>query len=171
MMLHARASAGVAPLIERLPMHIQSLDPDLPMSDTRLLSEQARATLFFLELAADGLFIFGAAGMALAAMGIYGLVSYSVKQSTQEIGIRMALGARSVDVVWHFSTARAAHGRDRRHRRHRLRAGLDAPPRQRALRRERHRSSVVRRAPCRSSAAAWSWPRLSPHGEPLGRRR
>jgi ABC-type antimicrobial peptide transport system permease subunit len=83
-------------------MHVQSLDPDLPMSDTRLLSEQARATLLFLELAADGLFIFGAAGMALAAMGIYGLVSYSVKQSTQEIGIRMALGARSVDVVWHF---------------------------------------------------------------------
>jgi predicted permease len=102
MMLHARASAGVAPLIERLRMHVQSLDPDLPMSDTRLLSEQARATLLFLELAADGLFIFGAAGMALAAMGIYGLVSYSVKQSTQEIGIRMALGARSVDVVWHF---------------------------------------------------------------------
>ena len=102
MMLHARASAGMAPLIERVRTHVQSLDPDLPMSDTRLLSEQARATLLFLEMAADALFIFGVAGMALAAMGIYGLVSYAVKQSTHEIGIRMALGARSVEVIWHF---------------------------------------------------------------------
>jgi macrolide transport system ATP-binding/permease protein len=102
MMLHARASAGIAPLIERVRTHVQSLDPDLPMSDTRLLSEQARATLLFLEMAADALFIFGVVGMALAAMGIYGLVSYAVKQSTHEIGIRMALGARSVEVIWHF---------------------------------------------------------------------
>jgi len=102
MMLHARGFAGVAPLIERLRRHVQALDPDLPAFETRLLSDQARATLTILEMAADGLFIFGAAGMALAAMGIYGLVSYSVKQSTHEIGIRMALGARSVEVVWHF---------------------------------------------------------------------
>jgi macrolide transport system ATP-binding/permease protein len=102
MMLHARGSAGVAPLIERLRTHVHALDPDLPMFETRLLSDQARATLTIVEMAADGLFIFGAAGMALAAMGIYGLVSYSVKQSTHEIGIRMALGARSVEVVWHF---------------------------------------------------------------------
>ena len=102
MTIHARASAGVAPLIERLRMHAQALDPDLPAFETRLLTDQARATLTILEMAADGLFIFGAAGLALAAMGIYGLVSYTVKQSTHEIGIRMALGARSVEVVWHF---------------------------------------------------------------------
>ena len=49
------------------------------------------------------LFIFGIAGMALAAMGTYGLVSYVVKQSTHEIGIRMALGASALGVVREFA--------------------------------------------------------------------
>ena len=48
------------------------------------------------------LFIFGLAGMALAAMGTYGLVSYTVRQSTREIGIRMALGANHFTVVRGF---------------------------------------------------------------------
>jgi putative ABC transport system permease protein len=50
------------------------------------------------------LFVFGAAGMALAAIGTYGLVSYLVKQSTHEIGIRMALGATGRSIVLAFLT-------------------------------------------------------------------
>ena len=59
------------------------------------------ATIFF-RLAATMLTIFGIAGMVLAAMGTYGLVSYTVKQSTHEIGIRIALGASASSVVGQF---------------------------------------------------------------------
>jgi predicted permease len=102
MVLHARGSAGIAPLIEQVRAHVQTLDPDLPILFAGTLSEQTRTALVILEMAASALFIFGVAGMALAAMGMYGLVSYTVKQSMHEIGIRMALGARGIEVVWHF---------------------------------------------------------------------
>jgi|SRR5438874_2317474 len=48
------------------------------------------------------LFVFGVSGMALAAMGIYGLIAYTVKHSTHEIGIRMALGAQTLSIVGQF---------------------------------------------------------------------
>jgi ABC-type antimicrobial peptide transport system permease subunit len=55
-----------------------------------------------MELTAAMLFVFGLAGMLLAAMGTYGLVSYIVRQSTHEIGIRMALGASGLSVIRRF---------------------------------------------------------------------
>jgi predicted permease len=102
MMLHARAAGGMDALTAQVRAEIQTLDPELPMGDVRTLRDMVRAGVVFLEMAAGGLFVFGVAGLALAGMGIYGLVSYTVRQSTHEIGIRMALGARESEVVWHF---------------------------------------------------------------------
>jgi ABC-type antimicrobial peptide transport system permease subunit len=71
----------------------------LPVAYARSLREHTGMSLTVFELVASMMFMFGIAGMGLAALGLYGLVSYSVKQSTHEIGIRMAVGARGTSIV------------------------------------------------------------------------
>jgi putative ABC transport system permease protein len=102
MILHTRGAGGVDTLLEQARAQIRAMDKDLPILAARSLSQQTRSALSILEMAAAMLFRFGVAGTALAAMGIYGLVSYTVRQSTHEIGIRMALGAQSLSVVRTF---------------------------------------------------------------------
>jgi predicted permease len=102
MTLHARGPAGISALLAQGRARIRDLDPDLPVFYARSLREQVMNALAILEMAARMLFALGAAGMALAALGIYGLVSFSVRQSTREIAVRMALGARGLSVVRGF---------------------------------------------------------------------
>ena len=102
MILHTRGPAPVERLVEQARAHVAALDADLPILYARPLSEGIVGALLLFNLTAKMLFLFGVAGMALAAMGTYGLVSYTVKQSTHEIGIRMALGATGPLVVRQF---------------------------------------------------------------------
>jgi putative ABC transport system permease protein len=102
MVLHTRGVGPVDRLVEQARASVASLDADLPILFARPLAEATRGAFIFLDLTAVMLFVFGVAGMALAAMGTYGLVSYVVEQSTREIGIRMALGATRVSVVRGF---------------------------------------------------------------------
>ena len=88
-------------LVDQARATVAALDPDL-LTSARPLAEQKKGALLFFNFTATMLFIFGVAGMALAAMGTYGLVSYTVKQSTHEIGIRMALGASGPSIVRRF---------------------------------------------------------------------
>ncbi len=102
MILYTRGPASVDLLVDQARARVAALDPELPILYARPLSESTRGALILFELTATMLFLFGVAGMALAAMGTYGLVSYTVKQSTHEIGIRMALGAPALSVVRGF---------------------------------------------------------------------
>lgn len=105
MTLHTRGVTGgmpVAALVEQAKARIAALDPDLPVINARPLADATRGATIILEFMSLILFVFGTSGMVLAGMGIYGLVSYTVKQSTHEIGIRMALGASGRSIVREF---------------------------------------------------------------------
>jgi putative ABC transport system permease protein len=102
MILHTRGPAPVDLLVDQSRARVAALDADLPILSASSLAEGTRGALILYNLTAAMLSLFGIAGMALAAMGTYGLVSYTVEQSTHEIGIRMALGASGPSVVRRF---------------------------------------------------------------------
>jgi ABC-type antimicrobial peptide transport system permease subunit len=93
-----RTHAPEATLIPALRRIIQQADPDLPMIGIRTEREQIDATMQMERTLATLTTSFGVLALLLASVGIYGIMAYSVAQRTNEIGIRLALGARPVQV-------------------------------------------------------------------------
>jgi predicted permease len=97
--VEVRTASDPAGLIAAVRDAVRRIDANLPLMNMTTQAEQVEGRLAQERLFARACVLFGGLALALASIGLFGLMSYSVARRTNEIGIRMALGAQRIDVV------------------------------------------------------------------------
>jgi len=95
-----RYTGDTAAMVAAVRQAIYSVDPTLPLSDVSTLDDQVARSVTNQRLVARLSAFFGLLAVFLSSIGIYGLMSYLVTRRTNEIGLRMALGAKRSHVLW-----------------------------------------------------------------------
>jgi predicted permease len=98
--LFVRTEGDPARMTSAVAGAVRALDPAMPLSAVRTLEEHVGAAAFQQRMASVLLGTFGTVALILAAIGVFGIVSFTVNQQTREFGIRIALGARPQNLVW-----------------------------------------------------------------------
>jgi predicted permease len=97
--LNIRTSLGPAAMSRVLVSEVRALDPNLAPGEVVTMREQVDRTMAPQRITVLMIAVFGALAVILAAVGLYGVTSYTVSQSTREMALRLALGASGTDLV------------------------------------------------------------------------
>lgn len=98
--VYVRTSLNPEQMFASIRRTVAQMDSSLPVFDMRSMEEQIDRSLVTERMIAMLSAVFGAIATVLATVGLYGVMAYTVARKTREIGIRMALGAFSRDVIW-----------------------------------------------------------------------